>query len=130
MKDPPCLHLKIAEWMFENGEAVSAYDISENFGTTIKQSRAFMTVLENDGAIKIQRGAYGPTSTTYGYELRTLKVTAIDREKLASRKKNPSYTNYKHQPVESISDLPHAEKWELIISNARRRKRLLLPGSV
>lgn len=89
-----------------------------------------MTVLENDGAIKIQRGAYGPTSTTYGYELRTLKVTAIDREKLASRKKNPSYTNYKHQPVESISDLPHAEKWELIISNARRRKRLLLPGSV
>ncbi|EAS3314829.1 hypothetical protein FPT47_23385 [Salmonella enterica] len=123
MKAPPGLHLKIAEWMFENGEAVSAYDISENFGITIKQSRAFMTVLEKDGAIKTQRGANVPTSTAYGYEIRTLKVTAIDREKLASRKKNPSYTNYKHHPVESISDLSHAEKWELIISNARRRKR-------
>ncbi|EIB7674812.1 hypothetical protein K9I23_000198 [Salmonella enterica] len=87
MKAPPGLHLKIAEWMFENGEAVSAYDISENFGITIKQSRAFMTVLEKDGAIKTQRGANVPTSTAYGYEIRTLKVTAIDREKLASRKK-------------------------------------------
>ncbi|ECF8076006.1 hypothetical protein CWU58_23450 [Salmonella enterica] len=71
----------------KTGEAVSAYNISENFGITIKQSRAFMTVLENDSAIKIQRGANEPTSTACGYEIRILKVTAIDREKLASRKK-------------------------------------------
>ncbi|EEE1294033.1 hypothetical protein CB343_003549 [Salmonella enterica subsp. diarizonae] len=117
------LHLKIAEWMLEHKETVSAYDVSENFGLTVNQARAFMTVLEKDGAIKTHRGKNIPSHTSSGYGLRTLKVTAIDREKIASRKKNPSYTNYKYYPLKSTSDLTRAEKWELIINNSRRRKR-------
>lgn len=109
--------------MLEHKETVSAYDVSENFGLTVNQARAFMTVLEKDGAIKTHRGKNVPSHTSSGYGLRTLKVTAIDREKIASRKKNPSYTNYKYYPLKSTSDLTRAEKWELIINNSRRRKR-------
>ncbi|ECW1083492.1 FaeA/PapI family transcriptional regulator [Salmonella enterica] len=117
------LHLKIAEWILELGEAVSAYDVSEKFGLTVSQARVFMTVLEKDNAIETQRGADIPSHASGRYGIRTLKVTAIDHEKLASHKKNPSYTNYKYHPLKSTSNLTRVEKWELIFSHARRRRR-------
>lgn len=123
MSNSPSLHLKIAEWILERGEAVSAYDVSEKFGLTVNQARAFMTVLEKDGAIKTQRGENIPTHTTYGYKIRTLAVTTIDHEKIASRKKQSCYTNYKYYPLKSTSNLTRAEKWALIISNARKGKK-------
>ncbi|EDW4370676.1 hypothetical protein AAA67_001396 [Salmonella enterica subsp. diarizonae] len=123
MKTPPGLHLKIAEWMFENGEAVSAYDISENFGITIRQSRAFLTILEKDNAIETRRGKVMPATchNSHKRSTRTIKVISIDRDTIAQRRHH--YNTYRHCPLKSINGLSRAEKWEFIIRNARRRKK-------
>ncbi|EBU8673287.1 hypothetical protein DLR41_25805 [Salmonella enterica subsp. enterica serovar Panama] len=123
MKTPPGLHLKIAEWMLDNGEAVSAYDISENFGITIRQSRAFLTILEKDNAIETRRGEMIPVTccNSCRRNARTIKVISIDRDKIAQRRHH--YNTCRHCPLKSINGLSRAEKWEFIIRNALRRKK-------
>ncbi|HCL5308441.1 TPA: hypothetical protein N2G38_000649 [Salmonella enterica] len=123
MSNSPSLHLIIAEWILERGEAVNASDISEKFGVTVQQSRAFLTILEKDNAIETQREQMIPVTcrNTNSRNTRAIKVISIDREKIIQRRHH--YNTYRHSPLESTSGLSRAEKWELIISNARHRKR-------
>ncbi|ECI3886708.1 hypothetical protein AHV09_07355 [Salmonella enterica subsp. enterica] len=123
MSSSPGFHLTIAEWILERGEAVSAYDVSEHFGITIYQARAFLTILEKDNAIETQRGRLIPASclNSYRRNARTIKVISVDREKITQRRHH--YNTYRHHSLKPTSDLTRAEKWALIISNSRKGKK-------
>ncbi|MGG5930775.1 hypothetical protein [Salmonella enterica] len=120
------LHLKIAEWILERGEAVSVYDVTEIFGITLHQAIGHLSTLERDNAIKMQTIGSIPTeapNSHYKRTVRTVTITGIDREKIEQRTKNPDYGNYKNHPVKSVGDLPLTEKWEWVIRSSRRRKK-------
>ncbi|EBV5493271.1 TPA: FaeA/PapI family transcriptional regulator [Salmonella enterica] len=122
MSHSPGLHLTIAEWILERGEAVSAYDVSEHFGITIYQAKAFLTILEKDSAIETQRGRVIPAScrNSYRRNARTIKVISVDREKITQRRHH--YNTYRYHPLKTTSDLTRAEKWEMLIRNTRWRR--------
>ncbi|EAM2672960.1 hypothetical protein ABGY98_002833 [Salmonella enterica] len=121
------LNYAIAEWMLEQGEPVSAYDVMNEFGITLPRAWGFLMVLEQDDAIEMKRCGSVPVTSLNGrlVYVRVLKVIAIDREKIALRHNSPYHFDYRHckyNSVESFSDLTPAEKWRWIISHARRRK--------
>ncbi|ECQ0326220.1 hypothetical protein FZT04_14980 [Salmonella enterica] len=125
MSHSPGLHLTIAEWILERGEAVSAHDVSVKFGIPNHLALACLATMERDKAITTKRGektSGNARQSDYGNTVKTITVIAIDRDKIARRKMRPSY-NYQQYPLYPVSDLTRAEKWELLISNARRRKK-------
>ncbi|EJZ6592847.1 hypothetical protein OIK79_002737 [Salmonella enterica] len=48
------LHLKIAEWIRESGEAVSIYEVSQQFGVTLRQAIGLLSSILTDSAIETQ----------------------------------------------------------------------------
>ncbi len=125
MSNSPGLHLTIAEWILERGEAVSAHDVSEKFGIPNRLALACLATMERDKAITTKRGettSGNARQSEYGNTVKTITVIAIDRDKIARRKMRPSY-NYQQYPLYPVSDLTRAEKWALIISNSRKGKK-------
>ncbi|HAG0017396.1 TPA: hypothetical protein G8O67_004777 [Salmonella enterica] len=118
MSDLHGLHITIAEWILNHGKAVSAYDVSEQFGLTLNQTTAIMTILEKDRAIKTRRGKTVPSRASGRYGIRTVKVTAIDHEKMEKRKKKSAYS-----PPETIRHLSRRAKWARLLHNAWRDKK-------
>ncbi len=116
------LHLDIAEWVFECGQAVSVYDVSKKFGITLRQAMAFLTILEKDTAIETHRGYVIPATSDQPRrrKIRTIRVTSIDREKILQRRHHCN--TYRDYPGESVCELAVEEKWEWIINHAMRRK--------
>lgn len=124
MSHSPGLRLKIAEWMLERGQPLSAYDVSKKFEITRQQAMAFLTIQEKDNAIETQMGHGILVTCRNAYRRRntkTIKVISIDRDKIVQRRHH--YNTYRYYTLKSTSDLSHAEKWEWVISNAIRRKK-------
>ncbi|EAA7553413.1 hypothetical protein A6833_04870 [Salmonella enterica] len=124
MSNSPDLHLKIAEWILEHGEAVSVYDVMARFEITLHQATGHLNTLERDSAINMLTVGSIPTEALFSHckrTVRTVTITNIDHVKIEQRK-TFAYHNYKYHPVESVPDLPPAEKWEWIIRNSGRRK--------
>lgn len=122
------LHLKIAEWILERREAVSVYDVAQQFSVTIRQATGLLSSLVTDSAIETQTGRVIPDRPGCRYNseyVRSVLVFSIDYEAISLRKKTHRYHTYhaeSHQP-ETGWEMSRAEKWEWIIRNARRRKR-------
>ncbi|EAM2982032.1 TPA: hypothetical protein O7W39_003032 [Salmonella enterica] len=124
MSDSPDLHLKIAEWILEHGEAVSVYDVMARFEITLHQATGHLNTLERNSAINMLIVGSIPTEALFSpckRTVRTVTITNIDHVKIEQRK-TFAYHNYKYPPVEFVPDLSPAEKWEWIIRNSRRRK--------
>ncbi|EJA7720482.1 TPA: hypothetical protein G8M64_004947 [Salmonella enterica] len=117
------LHLRIAEWILERGKPACVYDVAQQFGVTIRQARAFLTILEKDNAIETQRGRLMPAGclNSCRQNARTIKVISVDREKITQRRHH--YNTYRHHSLKPTGDLTRAEKWALIISNSRKEKK-------
>lgn len=122
------LHLRIAEWILERGEAACVYDVAQQFGVTIRQAIGLLSSVVTDSAIETQTGLVIPDRPNGRYNskyVRTVLVLSIDYETISLRKKTHSYHTYhakSHQP-ETDGEMSRAEKWEWVIRNAIRRKR-------
>lgn len=122
------LHLRIAEWILERGDAACVYDVAQQFGVTIRQAIGLLSSVVTDSAIETQTGRVitdRPSGRYNSKYVRTVLVLSIDYAAISLRKKTHSYHTYhakSHQP-ETDGEMSRAEKWKLIISNARRRKR-------
>ncbi|HFW3110925.1 TPA: hypothetical protein ACIBE2_001101 [Salmonella enterica subsp. diarizonae serovar 61:r:-] len=119
------IYLKIAEWLLEQGRAVSDYEISQRFEITTHQARGFIMNLKNDTAIQSQRETI-PTNSPVVLNkshVRTIMITAIDREKIALRNDPDRGNIYQRHQVKSVSYLGPEDKWQWILRHARRRKR-------
>ncbi|EJX4679204.1 hypothetical protein OD657_003136 [Salmonella enterica] len=121
------LHLKIAEWILERGEAACVYDVVKQFGVTIRQAIGLLSSVVTDSAIETQTGLVIPDRPSGRYNgkyVRSVSVLSIDHETISRRKKAHRYHSYhakNHQP-ETGCEMSRAEKWEWVIRNARRRK--------
>lgn len=122
------LHLKIAEWILERGEAACVYDVVKQFGVTIRQAIGLLSSVVTDSAIETRTGLIIPDRPNGRYNgkyVRSVSVLSIDHETISRRKKAHRYHSYhakSHQP-ETCCEMSRAEKWEWVIRNARRRKR-------
>ncbi|EKY8364195.1 hypothetical protein RDV39_005007 [Salmonella enterica] len=122
------LHLKIAEWILERGEAACVYDVVKQFGVTIRQAIGLLSSVVTDSAIETRTGLIIPDRPSGHYNtkyVRSVSVLSIDHETISRRKKAHRYHSYhakSHQP-ETGCEMSRAEKWEWVIRNARRRKR-------
>lgn len=122
------LHLKIAEWILERGEAVCVYDVAQQFGVTIRQATGLLSSLVTDSAIETQKGRVIPERPDGRYNtkhVRSVLVLSIDYETISRRRNTHRHHNYhaeSHQP-ETNGEMSRAEKWEWIIRNAGRRKK-------
>ncbi|HCA3618348.1 TPA: hypothetical protein MO359_003503 [Salmonella enterica subsp. diarizonae serovar 61:i:z] len=122
------LHLKIAEWILERGEAACVYDVVKQFGVTVRQAIGLLSSVVTDSAIETQTGLVIPNRPSGRYNgkyVRSVAVLSIDHETISRRKKAHQCHNYhaeSHQP-ETCCEMSRAEKWEWVIRNARRRKR-------
>lgn len=119
------LHLEIAEWILEQGRAVTVYEVVRQFGITMNQANGFFMILKNDVAIKSKSGstvlAQFPGRLNK-YHVREIMITAIDREQIIQRHTSSRGHGYEHHPVESVSTLSPDEKWKWIINHSRRKK--------
>lgn len=122
------LHLKIAEWILERGEAACVYDVMKQFGVTIRQAIGLLSSVVTDSAIETRTGLIIPDRPNGRYNgkyVRSVSVLSIDHETISRRKKAHRHHTYhakSHQP-ETCCEMSRAEKWEWVIRNARRRKR-------
>lgn len=122
------LHLRIAEWILERGEAASIYDVAQQFGVTIRQAIGLLSSVVTDSAIETQTGLIitdRPGGRYNTKHVRTVRVLSIDYETISLRKKTHRHHTYharSHQP-ETGGEMSRAEKWEWVIRNAIRRKR-------
>ncbi|EBS7186490.1 hypothetical protein [Salmonella enterica] len=122
------LHLKIAEWILERGEAACVYDVAMQFGVTVRQAIGLLSSVVTDSAIETRTGLIIPDRPSGRYNtkcVRSVSVLSIDHETISRRKKAHqchSYHAKSHQP-ETCCEMSRAEKWEWVIRNARRRKR-------
>lgn len=122
------LHLRIAEWILERGEAACVYDVAQQFGVTIRQAIGLLSSVVTDSAIETQTGLIIPDRPSGRYNgkyVRTVRVLSIDYETISLRRKTHRCHNYhakSHQP-ETDGEMPRAEKWKWVIRNSRRRKR-------
>ncbi|EDS7586537.1 hypothetical protein AAQ05_001824 [Salmonella enterica subsp. diarizonae] len=122
------LHLRIAEWILERGEAACVYDVAQQFGVTIRQAIGLLSSVVTDSAIETQTGLIIPDRPSGRYNgkyVRAVLVLSIDYETISRRRKKPychSYQAESHQP-ETDGEMSRAEKWEWVIRNAIRRKR-------
>ncbi|ENE8568917.1 hypothetical protein ABN789_004872 [Salmonella enterica] len=124
--NPSGLHLEIAEWILEQGRAVTVYEVAQQFRITVHQATGFFMILSNDVAIKTQGGmtvksSDSPDRLNKRHE-RTIMITAIDREKIIHRHSFGRGHSYGHHPVESVSELSPDKKWKWIISHSGRQK--------
>ncbi|ELD4018242.1 hypothetical protein QI600_004108 [Salmonella enterica] len=123
--NPSSLHLEIAEWILKQGRAVTVYEVVQQFGITMNQANGFFMILKNDAAIKSKSG---PTVLTHfpgrlnKYHVRTIMITAINREQILHRHTTSRGHGYGHHPVESVSELSPDKKWNWIISHSGRKK--------
>lgn len=121
------LHLKIAEWILERGEAACVYDVVKQFGVTIRQAIGLLSSVVTDSAIETRTGLIIPDRPSGRYNgkyVRSVSVLSIDYETISRRKKAHRYHSYhakSHQP-ETGCEMSRAEKWEWVIRNSRRRK--------
>lgn len=124
--NPSGLHLDIAEWILEQGRAVTVSEVAQQFRITKHQATGFFMILGNDAAIKSQGGMVVMLSASPDrlkkYRARTIMITAIDREKILHRYSSGRGHGYEHHPVESVSDLSPDKKWKWIISHSGRQK--------
>ncbi|ENG9751950.1 hypothetical protein ABVO85_003920 [Salmonella enterica] len=121
------LHLKIAEWILERGEAACVYDVVKQFGVTVRQAIGLLSSVVTDSAIETRTGLIIPDRPSGRYNtkcVRSVSVLSIDHETISRRKKTHRHHTYhakNHQP-ETGCEMSRAEKWEWVIRNARRRK--------
>lgn len=122
------MHLKVAEWILERGDAACVYDVVKQFGVTVRQAIGLLSSVETDNAIETRTGLIIPDRPNGRYNtkyVRTVGVLSIDRKTISRRRKTHQCHNYhteSHQP-EMCCEMSRAEKWEWVIRNARRRKR-------
>ncbi|EDQ9751414.1 hypothetical protein GXG73_05465 [Salmonella enterica] len=123
------MHLKVAEWIVERGEAACVYDVVKQFGVTVRQAIGLLSSVVTDNAIETQTGLIipdRPNGRYNGKHVRSVSVLSIDHETISRRRKTHQCHNYyraeSHQP-EMCCEMSRAEKWEWVIRNARRRKR-------
>ncbi|ECE7748624.1 hypothetical protein EUW85_04710 [Salmonella enterica subsp. enterica serovar Ngili] len=127
-RNSPGLHLEVAEWILERGNAACVYDVAKQFGVTVRQAIGLLSSVVTDGAIETQTGLVIPDRPNGRYNtqhVRTVRVISIDYEAISLRKKSHRYHTYharSHQP-ETDGEMSRAEKWEWVIRNAIRRKR-------
>ncbi|EKY8314495.1 hypothetical protein RDV16_002924 [Salmonella enterica] len=126
-RNPSGLHLKIAEWIRESGEAVSIYEVSQQFGVTLRQAIGLLSSILTDSAIETQTGRTVPVRPAGRYNnkyVRTVRVLSIDYETISRRRTTHRHHRYhaEHHLPEDDAQMSHAEKWKWIIKNARRRK--------
>ncbi|ECI4009659.1 hypothetical protein DN310_10045 [Salmonella enterica subsp. salamae] len=122
------LHLEVAGWISERGEAACVYDVVKQFGVTVRQATGLLSSVVTDSAIETQTGLIIPDRPSGRYNgkyVRTVRVLSIDYEIISRRRKTHRFHNYhakSHQP-ETDGEMSCAEKWEWVIRNAIRRKR-------
>ncbi|HAU2959181.1 TPA: hypothetical protein JC757_003000 [Salmonella enterica subsp. diarizonae] len=122
------LHLKVAEWILERGDAACVYDVAPRFGVTIRQAIGLLSSVVMDSAIETQTGLVIPDCPNDRYNtrhVRTVRVLSIHYEAISLRKKTHRHHTYharSHQP-ETNEEMSRAEKWESVIRNAIKRKR-------
>ncbi|EJM5005982.1 hypothetical protein R4O66_003333 [Salmonella enterica] len=122
------LHLKIAEWILERGDAACVYDVAKQFGVTVRQAIGLLSSVVTDSAIETQTGLIIPNRPDGCYNskhVRSVLVLAIDYETISRRRNTHRHHNYhaeSHQP-ETGREISCSEKWEWVIRNTRRRKR-------
>ncbi|EAS1836537.1 hypothetical protein BW014_12380 [Salmonella enterica] len=123
--NPSGLHLEIAEWILEQGRAVTVNEVAQRFRITKHQATGFFMILSNDAAIKSQgvivKSSNSPDRLNKRRE-RTIMITAINREKIMHRYSSARGNSYEHHPVESVSELSPDKKWKWIISHSGRQK--------
>ncbi|EAM4264210.1 hypothetical protein AVE81_002466 [Salmonella enterica subsp. diarizonae] len=109
------MHLKVAEWIVERGEAACVYDVVKQFGVTIRQAIGLLSSVVTDSAIETRTGLVIPDRPSGRYNtkyVRSVSVLSIDHETISRRKKAHQYHNYhakSHQP-ETCCEMSRAEK--------------------
>ena len=122
------LHLRIAEWILERGEAACVYDVTQQFGVTIHQAIGLLSAVVMDSAIETKTGLLipdRPNDCCNSKHVRSVFVLSIDYEIISLRKKahrRDTYHAKSHQP-ETNGEMSRAEKWDWVIRNGGRRKR-------
>uniref|UniRef100_UPI003A8E2D26 hypothetical protein n=1 Tax=Salmonella enterica TaxID=28901 RepID=UPI003A8E2D26 len=89
------LHLKIAEWILERGEAACVYDVVKQFGVTIRQAIGLLSSVVTDSAIETRTGLIipdRPNGRYNGKHVRSVSVLSIDHETISRRKKHTATT--------------------------------------
>ncbi|EAB4413631.1 hypothetical protein FH551_15920 [Salmonella enterica] len=125
------LHLKIAEWILERGEAVCIYDVAQQFSVTIRQATGLLSSLVTDSAIETQTGQIIPDRPGGRYNseyVRSVLVLSIDYETISRRRNTHRHHNYhaeNHQP-ETGREMSRAEKWDWVIKGAKLRKKIII----
>ncbi len=122
------LHLRVAEWILERGEAACVYDVAQQFGVTIRQAIGLLSSVVTDSAIETQTGLVIPDRPGGRYNtkhVRTVSVLSINYETISSRKRTHQCHNYyaESHRQETDGEMSRTEKWEWVIRNAIKRKR-------
>lgn len=82
------LHLKIAEWILEWGDAACIYDVVKQFDVTVRQAIGLLSSVVADSAIETRTGFIIPDRPNGRYSskyVRTVSVLSIDHEIISRR---------------------------------------------